>query len=91
MTTNSEKGLGLWRRYQRSEMYDLRDAYGSWSSKKDNAWDYCKKLCKDFDGEELKIIGANGFHFSAGFVFERSGKKYLMYITKSGDTPIEIK
>lgn len=91
MTTNSEKGFKIYRCYDRSEKMSLRDAYGSWSAKKEEAWDYCQKLCKEFNGTGLKIIGANGWHFSAGFRFEKDGKKFLMYITKGGDTPIEIK
>lgn len=75
-------------RYNRSDEYELYQAYGSISSAKMKAWEYCKELCYKKTGTGLKIISHNSFQFTAGFTYEENGKKYLMYISKAMDLPI---
>lgn len=79
-----------YRMYKSSDMYSLYDAYGRFSRKKAEAWEYCERLCKEKDGRGLKVIGASTSVFSAGFEYEEDGKPMFMYITHTADTPIEI-
>ena len=76
-------------RYNRSSDYELYKCYPSgMSQSKHEAWEYCKELCKKHDGEGLKVISHNGYMFTAGFEYTVGWKRYLMYITKSANTPI---
>ena len=59
--------------YKRSNMYSLYDAYGRFSKSKADAWEYCRKLCFEKRGGWLKVITANTFQFTAGFVFDEDG------------------
>lgn len=69
-----------------SENYDIFQAYKSPSREKQEAWEYCKNLCKKQKGSNLKIIGKNCFFFSAGFFYlDENGKERFMHITKSAD------
>jgi hypothetical protein len=75
-----------------SENYDIFQAYKSPSRKKQEAWEYCKDLCEERNGRNLKIIGKNCFSFSAGFFYtDENGKERFTHITKSNDYsyPIE--
>ena len=76
------------RRYEWSDKCNLWEAYGSFSQKKAEAWEYCVALCKEKGGRGLKVIGANTSFFTAGFLFEEDGKRKLMYITKGDDREI---
>lgn len=78
------------RSYNRSSKSNLWDCYDSFSSKKRSAWEYCENLMYKHNGYGLKVISANGWMFTAGFMFEEDGKNYLMYITKSQDKKILI-
>lgn len=77
--------------WEKSEMYNLRDAYGSFSSKKEKAWDYCKELFYKYDGWGLKIVSKNTFIFTAGFAFidKDTGVVKYMHITPSSDTVVD--
>ena len=81
------------RRYNRFDTVDdIRKAYNRPSSKKLQAWEYCKKLCVDFDGEALRIVGAGPYKFSAGFVFkDADGEKCFGWITASHDWYCPVK
>ena len=78
------------RNYEQSTAYSLYSVYGTFSQAKANAWEYCRRLCADLNGRGLKVIGANGFQFTAGFKYEKDGVEYLMYITKTADRPIKL-
>lgn len=78
-------------RYLVSAKYDdLYKAYRTPSPRKRAAWDYCKRLMKELDGKNLRIIGFNSMMFSAGFRYEKDGKPVFMYITKGGNKEAEI-
>ncbi len=77
--------------YHWSDKTNLYMAYGSVSAKKVEAWNHCKELCEQKNGWGLKVIGANSFFFSAGFMFEEEGVTKLMYITHGGAREIEVK
>lgn len=80
--------------YHRSNKTNLWQCYESFSHKKQQAWEYCEKLRSEYAEKyittELRILGANGYMFSAGFEYCKDGKWYLMYITKSQDRSIYI-
>lgn len=50
-----------------SENYDIFQAYKSPSRKKQEAWEYCKDLCEERNGRNLKIIGKTVFPFPPAF------------------------
>ena len=81
---------GKYESYCRSTDYSLYDCYGSFSHAKARAWEYCENLCRQKEGWGLKVVGHNSCFFSAGFLYEESGKQMYMHITASKDEPIEI-
>jgi hypothetical protein len=89
-SANRRTALRHYDAYQRSTSYELYDVYGRCSSAKMKAWDYCKELMYKFNGYGLKIISANGYQFTAGFMFEEDGKEMFMYISKSHDIAVEV-
>lgn len=89
-SANRRLALRNYDAYQRSTSYELYDVYGRYSSAKAKAWDYCKELMYKFNGYGLKVISANGYQFTAGFMFEEDGKTMFMYISKSHDIAVEV-
>ena len=77
-------------RYKMSDRFNLYQAYNSFSKAKAEAWEYCEKLCEEYNGKELKVIGANSNFFSAGFLFEEDGKDMFMYITHGGNYKVAV-
>ena len=69
--------------YKRSDMNELYHAYTTCSQSKVRAWDYCKRRCAELEGYGLKIISANTYRFSVGFIFAHpdTGELCFMYIT----------
>ena len=88
---DKRKALAHYDAYKRSSSYELYDVYGRYSSAKARAWDYCKGLMNDHGGYGLKIISANGYQFTAGFMIDMcDGSKLFAYITKSGMYCVEV-
>ena len=85
--SNTKMMIANARCHKISNMYDIDDAYSNCSHAKRNAWEYCKKLCADYDGWDLRIISKNTFAFSAGFYFisKETGCICFAYITKDYD------
>ena len=79
-----------YKRWQESDMDSLWKAYAHASKDKWEAWDDCRKTCFALGGRDLKVIGANTYVFSAGFVFEKDGVQKFCYITKSGKEIAEV-
>lgn len=90
--TNTEKrqALAHYESYKRSSAITLRDVYGSWSKAKENAYEYCRNLMAEKNGHGFRIISANGWMFTAGFMFEEDGKQMFMYISKTKDVAVEV-
>ncbi len=86
----TKRNAGIVAGYNRSSYTELNQCYDRCSNKKQNAWEYCKALCKKYNGNGLKILSYNGYQFTACFKYEENGKQYLMYINKSEDRPIEL-
>jgi ERCC4-type nuclease len=78
-------------KYDNSYNYCLFDCYNKYSSNKEDAFNYCRKLLIDYDGSGLKIISFNSHYFSAGFIADMADqktgkiKKAFIYITKNYD------
>ena len=82
---NSKNIREAYQRYVRSESRLLRDVYTSWSDEKQKAFNYCFEVYNKLDGRNYRIIGANTYSFSFGFICEIDGKKAFVYITKTKD------
>lgn len=76
----------IYDKYKMSYNYKLYDCYGSISSAKAKAFEYCENLCKEHNGKGLKIIGFNKTQFSMGFEYrDNENKLHFVYITKDYD------
>lgn len=60
------------------EGYNLRDVYGRYSSRKEDAFKYCEELCKEKEGWDLCIIAHNHNYFTARF-FTDEGTYIITY------------
>lgn len=58
--------------------YTLADVYGRWSRAKQNAYDYCKRMCDNLDGWDFCITGSNCTCFTVMFDFEHPETGALM-------------
>lgn len=86
----TKKDNGIIQGYLNSRYGNLWTAYNKPSSRKAIAWHYCEAKCREYGGENLKVISRNTSKFTAGFTFRMAGKMYLMYITKGCDRAIEM-
>lgn len=89
-SANRRTALKAYEAYKRSTARSLEDVYGRYSKAKDDAWTYCINLLLDLGGYDLKVISANGYQFTAGFMFEENDKLMFMYISKSHDIAVEV-
>ena len=64
---------------------NLYYCYDKPSYNKVRAMQYCEDLMNEYNGTNLAIIGYNTTQFSVGFLFDKDGKNYFAYITKSHD------
>ena len=78
--------------YRNSSWTELYDAYDSFSKGKVDAWKYCRDLCKQYNGRDLKVVNRNCHKFTAGFEYTdpESGEIMFMYITKGSNTAIPV-
>lgn len=62
----------------------LSDVYGSYSIAKEQAYNYCTKLCERFNGWGFQIVGHSSQTFSVQFKFENplNGCIMLAFITR---------
>lgn len=70
--------------WKNSDNYELWHVYGSYSSAKINAFNYCERLMNDLKGWGLRIISSNIMQFTVGFEFEHpeTGELCFAYITR---------
>lgn len=68
----------------RGEGVCLSDIYDSYSVAKERAYNYCKRLCDEFDGWGFQIVAHNCQNFSVQFELENplNGCIMLAYITR---------
>jgi hypothetical protein len=77
--------------YNNATATTLRQVYGRYSMKKEEAYNNCIRLKVEMNGRDFRIIGASAYLFSAGFVFDNEqGEECLMYITKGGNRVIKL-
>ena len=82
MKTRRTKELKLkYEWYKNSTAKTLRDVYGRWSNKKQEAYEDCISFMESLNGHDLKIIGHNCDMFSVGFEYTENGLNYFVYIT----------
>ena len=92
----NQRNLEIVRSYQRSNMFNLNDAYGRYSNKKREAWDRCRRIYHERPEpgsvrSPLKVIGANSYQFSAGFSYTTNNlETFFVYITASGIKEFKI-
>lgn len=62
----------------------LSDVYDSYSVAKERAYNYCVRLCDEFNGWGFQIVSHNFNNFSVQFEFENplNGCIMLAYITR---------
>ena len=80
-----EAAIWAYRNPRRAD--DIFKAYAKPSRAKIEAWEYCKALCKEKNGNSLIISGHSPMKFSAVFKFkeEGTGRDCFAYITKDYD------
>ena len=67
----TKKGNDMLKRASYNEGYYLHEVYGSSSTAKNNAWDYCRQKCFTENGENFRIISHNTFSFSVAWEVEK--------------------
>lgn len=85
--TYNEAIKNAWWRYNHyyRTVDDIYKAYTRPSKRKLEAWEYCRRLCAEHNGEGLRIVGHSPYIFSAGFTFNYFGRKIFCWITPSHD------
>lgn len=69
--------------YLNSSFTSLFDCYKSVSQEKLRAFEDIHLSCHADKGHDLRIIHANSFQFTAGYLFELNGEEYLKYFTRN--------
>lgn len=72
-------------RYALTKQWDsIYKAYEKPSKKKIEAWETCKAICREYDGDNLMVAGAGSYNFSAVFTFvdKTTQNICIAYITK---------
>lgn len=74
-----------------SNRVELSDAYKKPSYDKQYAYNQCKKLFKELDGWDFKIIGRNMHVFSIGFYYKKDNQTWFHYETDVSYLDFEVK
>lgn len=80
----TKRERAIYETYKKSEMTSLRHLYATYSAAKERGWERCRRLCYDYAGKNLKILGGSSWQFSAGFEYEENSTPKFMYITAYG-------
>lgn len=70
ISLNSKQGQSFMWRYNHSKATDLKQEYKKPSSKKIQAFNYCKELCESEGGTDFKVISAGCHFFSVAWKVE---------------------
>ena len=82
---------GLYENYKRATAKELREVYGTYSQKKEEAMRDCKELQYNMNGYDGRICSANTFQFTYAFQYvNESGRRCLAYITAAHNRYFEI-
>lgn len=92
MTRKEKQAKANIERWIASSKKDIVSAYKKPSVAKRRAWNYCKELCAELNGNNLKVVSNNCHFFTAGFQFadKETGVLKYMHITASSDTAVEM-
>ena len=91
ITTNKKQIKEKYNDYKKSNGFTLYDIYRTHSHEKAKAFAYCVALCKQYNGECLKIVSYNQNMFTMGFTYTNdNGEKMFVYITKANDYQTKI-
>lgn len=92
MTRQEKQAKANIERWKASNKKDITSAYKKPSVAKRRAWNYCKELCAELNGNNLKVVSNNCHFFTAGFQFadKETGVLKYMHITASSDTAVEM-
>ena len=77
-------------RYCDSSDERLGQVYDTWSDEKQEAYENTKKIQKELDGYDYRIISHNGWAFTCGFKFKMENVVYFCYITANHTRYIEV-
>ena len=77
---NIRNAYKIYERMQNTRSLD--DVYTTYSSDKQEAFSYCMRLFREYDGRNPRVIGHNTFSFSFGFIGLYDGVLTFFYITK---------
>ena len=69
---------------------DINEAYARPSVYKVRAWERCKAMMKEYDGNGIVILGHNCMMFSVGFIGYINGLKHFFYITRDHDRALPL-
>ena len=92
MTTNERKAKTYIRLWEQSRATSIDDVYGNYSAAKCRAWYYCKNLCAQHNGKNLKVVTYNSHVFTAGFEFSdpETGVCKYMHVTPTYNAAVEF-
>ena len=76
--------------YKSAWKTELRECYASWSTDKQKAYDYQRRLCYDSDGFDFRIISATVCFFSVGFLYPDPDTGVLMLHVATGKNTYEF-
>ena len=82
-----------YRTYLKSTATELNHVYGRYSSAKESAMNYCKNRMNELNGYGMRILSANTFQFTVGFLYtdETTGKKMFDVETARNSYQWEVK
>lgn len=78
---STKRGQALLAKARWNQGEDLDEVYGSYSSKKKDAWKDCKRQCEEEAGEDFRIISHNSNFFSVAWDFEYDGQPAVHIVT----------
>ena len=78
--------------YQRTTACELRDVYGRYSAAKERAMEWCKNKMYQMGGHGMRILSANTFQFTVGWVYtdKNTGKEMFNVETARNSYEWEI-
>ena len=65
--------------YKRTTATTLSDVYGRYSTKKQDAYDWCMKKMDELEGYGMKVLSATTYHFTVGFLYTDKETGKLMF------------
>lgn len=83
INNTTKKAKQFVKAYLNAKSSTLDELYRTYSNNKKQAYDYCVQEYFVYEGINFKILSANNFFFTVGFISEIFGTRDLIIITKS--------